>query len=107
LLFEGIAKLKMAQQTPLAMSTILYELAFSYEGDFARVEKELAAIQKLEYSQFLVLAKELLSNNKHCRFVSAVIEEGKLPAPYKTITSPVALKKAAKYTHGSSTQESR
>jgi insulysin len=102
ILKDSIAEqLKMAQQTPLAMSTILYELAFSYEGDFARVEKELAAIQKLEYSQFLVLAKELLSNNKHCRFVSAVTEAGKLPAPYKTIASPAALKKAAKYTHGS------
>jgi insulysin len=59
------------------MGTLLHELAFDYEGDFAWREKEIAALKNLTYDQFKEFAFSFLGKDNKKRL--AVCIEGSIP----------------------------
>lgn len=73
-------KLEMPPENLMGMSALLNSLAFEYEGDFHWMEKRIASVKSLTYSELEKTVEELLTRNNTRRL--AVLMEGVLPPEY-------------------------
>lgn len=94
-----IQQLSTPPQTPQLMGLTLFDLAFTYDGDFSRVDKRLEALRQIEYKSFIARAQQLLGAANRRRFAVAV--EG-LPMVgqqlhYRKLPNLEALRKLSKY----------
>ncbi len=72
-----IATLKMPPENLTAMGERLTKLAFDYDADFSRLEKQIAATENLTHAKLQKAAREFLSRSNTRRL--AILLEGKLP----------------------------
>jgi len=75
-----ISSLKNRYRSLKEKSALWDLLAFQKEGDFAFVEKRIAALEALSYDQFLLQSNRFLSRSNHKRL--AILFEGKLASPF-------------------------
>lgn len=94
-----IQQLTVSQQTLSSMGTVLFELAFSYDGDFGRIERQIEALKELKYTTFLEKSRELLGERNSRRFAIGVIgaETGSTRPQYSPVSSVEEIKKASSY----------
>jgi insulysin len=71
-----IVTLQMPPENLPSMGRRLARLAFDHDGDFSRFEKQVTAVSKLKYEQFLADAEKFLSRNNLRRL--AILMEGVL-----------------------------
>ncbi|MBA2727202.1 MAG: insulinase family protein [Parachlamydiaceae bacterium] len=62
-----LSKLKMPAKNMNEMGKLLNLLAFTYDGDFSRIEKRIESFQKLSYEDFLPMTQELLGRSNKRR----------------------------------------
>lgn len=96
-----IQQLNTPPQTPQLMGMTLFDLAFTYEGDFARVNKQLEALRQMEYKSFVARAQQLLGATNRRRLavaVEGVATGGQQQLHYRRLPSLEALRKLSKYT---------
>lgn len=78
---------------------LLSSLAFTYGGDFERLERQIEALQELSYDEFLLLAHGLLGKENRKRVALSI--DGKLPDSgvllYKKAQNREKLKNHFKY----------
>lgn len=96
-----IQQLSTPPQTPQLMGLTLFDLAFTYDGDFARVNKQLEALRQMDYKGFVARAQQLLGAGNRRRFAVAVeglATAGQQQLYYRRLPSLEALRKLSKYT---------
>lgn len=72
-----ITSLQMRPENLSTMSKRLTSLAFDYNGDFELIDKRIASLQALQYSQLHQISEEFFARNNTQRL--AVLTEGVLP----------------------------
>lgn len=72
-----ITSLRQPPQSMTDMASLLYQLAFSYEGDFDRVAEEIKGFEELSYEEFLENARRALGKENKQRL--AILFTGSTP----------------------------
>jgi insulysin len=93
-----LTTLRQPPQSMTELTALLNKLAFTYEGDFDRIEKRIRSFEELTYEEFLTISRQMLGKNNKQRI--AIILTGSTPEEtlkYKKLGTPAQLKELSTY----------